>query len=119
MIKKIIQSNSGSTMVEVLVGFTILVMVLVECMVHLVGVSGEMVRKSRDMQQCQAVMTQEMYKKDAPFEQITGADITLTLDNEQTDESNQASHVTIGLDAGVYRFYSAAADLTVFRIIKK
>ena len=33
-------NNAGSTMVEVIVGFVILVMVLAECMVHLLGVSG-------------------------------------------------------------------------------
>lgn len=37
-------------MVEVIVGFVILVMVLAECMVHLLGVSGELVKKSKDMQ---------------------------------------------------------------------
>ena len=36
-------------MVEVIVGFVILVMVLAECMVHLLGVSGELVKKSKDM----------------------------------------------------------------------
>lgn len=39
-------------MVEVIVGFVILVMVLAECMVHLLGVSGELVKKSKDMQRC-------------------------------------------------------------------
>ena len=37
-------NNAGSTMVEVIVGFVILVMVLAECMVHLLGVSGELVK---------------------------------------------------------------------------
>ncbi len=115
---KNIRSNKGSTMVEVLAGFTILVFVLVECMVHLVGVSGEMVKKSRDMQQCQTILNEEMYKKTAAFEEISGADITLTLDTEQTDTSNLAQSVTVGLQAGVYRFYSDAADLAVFRIVK-
>ena len=44
-------NNAGSTMVEVIVGFVILVMVLAECMVHLLGVSGELVKKSKDMQE--------------------------------------------------------------------
>lgn len=40
-------NNAGSTMVEVIVGFVILVMVLAECMVHLLGVSGELVKKTQ------------------------------------------------------------------------
>ena len=39
-------------MVEVIVGFVILVMVLAECMVHLLGVSGELVKKSKDTCAC-------------------------------------------------------------------
>ena len=42
-------NNKGSTMVEVLVGFTILVLVVVECMVHIVGMSNEMVKNSKDL----------------------------------------------------------------------
>ena len=42
-------------MVEVIVGFVILVMVLMECMVHLLGVSGKLVAKSKDMQEDQRI----------------------------------------------------------------
>ena len=80
-VKKI--NNQGSTMVEVLVGFTILVFVLVECMVHIVGVSSEMVEKSVDMQNDRMTVNREMYQKDANYIDIDGAKAVILLDEEK------------------------------------
>ena len=70
-------NNAGSTMVEVIVGFVILVMVLAECMVHLLGVSGELVKKSKDMQEEQRILNEEMYRTDTVFETLADTGITL------------------------------------------
>ena len=69
-------NNAGSTMVEVIVGFVILVMVLAECMVHLLGVSGELVKKSKDMQEEQRILNEEMYRTDTVFETLADTGIT-------------------------------------------
>ena len=78
-------NNAGSTMVEVIVGFVILVMVLAECMVHLLGVSGELVKKSKDMQEEQRILNEEMYRTDTVFESLADTGITLTVDTNKTD----------------------------------
>ena len=77
-------NNAGSTMVEVIVGFVILVMVLAECMVHLLGVSGELVKKSKDMQEEQRILNEEMYRTDTVFETLADTGITLTVDTSCT-----------------------------------
>lgn len=112
-------NNAGSTMVEVIVGFVILVMVLAECMVHLLGVSGELVKKSKDMQENQRILNEEMYKKDADFEKLTGTGITLTVDTTKTDTQNTAQATSFAIEAELDRYYSDRADLTVFRVIHK
>ena len=83
-------NNAGSTMVEVIVGFVILVMVLAECMVHLLGVSGELVKKSKDMQEEQRILNEEMYRTDTVFETLADTGITLTVDTNKTDSQNMA-----------------------------
>ena len=82
-------NNAGSTMVEVIVGFVILVMVLAECMVHLLGVSGELVKKSKDMQEEQRILNEEMYRTDTVFETLADTGITLTVDTNKTDSQNE------------------------------
>lgn len=106
-------------MVEVIVGFVILVMVLAECMVHLLGVSGELVKKSKDMQEEQRVLNEEMYQKDAGFEKLAETGITLTVDTTKTDTRNTAKDTSFLIEAELHRYYSDRADLTVFRVIHK
>ena len=89
-------------MVEVIVGFVILVMVLAECMVHLLGVSGELVKKSKDMQEEQRILNEEMYRTDTVFETLADTGIT-----------------SFAIEAKLHRYYSDRADLTVFRVIHK
>ncbi len=112
-------NNAGSTMVEVIVGFVILVMVLAECMVHLLGVSGELVKKSKDMQEEQRVLNEEMYQKDAGFEKLAETGITLTVDTTKTDTRNTVKDTSFLIEAELHRYYSDRADLTVFRVIHK
>ena len=112
-------NNAGSTMVEVIVGFVILVMVLAECMVILLGVSGELVKKSKDMQEEQRVLNEEMYQKDAGFEKLAETGITLTVDTTKTDTRNTAKDTSFLIEAELHRYYSDRADLTVFRVIHK
>ena len=124
MIKKIIKNlkmnNQGSTMVEVLVGFTILVIVLVECMVHIVGVSSEMVEKSVDMQNDRTTINRQMYQKNADYTTIEDAKLVLTLDEEKTNVSaNQANPVQIVLSADLKKFYSDDSGLSIFKVFFK
>ena len=106
-------NNAGSTMVEVIVGFVILVMVLAECMVHLLGVSGELVKKSKD------ILNEEMYRTDTVFETLADTGITLTVDTNKTDSQNMAQATSFAIEAKLHRYYSDRADLTVFRVIHK
>ncbi|MBQ9608260.1 MAG: hypothetical protein IJV15_02310 [Lachnospiraceae bacterium] len=111
-------NNRGSTMVEVLVGFTILVMVLVECMVHIVGVSSDMVEKSVDMQNAQTILTREMYQKDIAYEDISNVTFTLSINKDKTNvNANRAKEVSIPLNADLKKYHSEKADLSVFKIL--
>ena len=107
-------------MVEVLVGFTILVIVLVECMVHIVGVSSEMVEKSVDMQNDRTTINRQMYQTEAAYTDIEGAKMVLLLDTEKTNvNANQAKEVQIVLSADLKRFYSEEAGLSIFKVFFK
>ena len=108
-------NNAGSTMVEVIVGFVILVMVLV----HLLGVSGELVKKSKDMQEEQRILNEEMYRTDTVFETLADTGITLTVDTNKTDSQNMPQATSFAIEAKLHRYYSDRADLTVFRVIHK
>lgn len=90
-------NNQGSTMVEVLVGFTILVMVIVECMVHIVGVSANMVEKSTDMQRNISKLNEEMYKTNADYQKLDGVTMTLKLDQTKTAAENAADEISMEL----------------------
>ena len=90
-------NNQGSTMVEVLVGFTILVMVIVECMVHIVGVSANMVEKSADMQRNISKLNEEMYKTNADYQKLDGVTMTLKLDQTKTAAENAADEISMEL----------------------
>ncbi len=119
-INKLKSNNQGSTMVEVLVGFTILVIVLVECMVHIVGVSSEMIEKSVDMQSDRTTINRQMYQTDAAYTDIEGAKMVLLLDTEKTNvNANQAKEVQIVLSADLKRFYSEEAGLSIFKVFFK
>ena len=112
-------NNAGSTMVEVILYCVILVMVLAECMVHLLGVSGELVKKSKDMQEEQRILNEEMYRTDTVFETLADTGITLTVDTNKTDSQNKPQATSLAIVAKLHRNNSDRADLTVFRVIHK
>ena len=97
-------NNAGSTMVEVIVGFVILVMVLAECMVHLLGVSGELVKKSKDMQEEQRILNEEMYRTDTVFETLADTGITLTVDTNKTDSQHMPQATSFAIEAKQQRY---------------
>ena len=86
-------NNKGSTMVEVLVGFTILVLVVVECMVHIVGMSNEMVKNSKDLVNDIHTLNEQMYTKDVlstnntdfteGYTKLDGVTITLNVKEDK------------------------------------
>lgn len=116
-LKQLQMNNAGSTMVEVLVGFTILVIILVECMVHIVGVSSNMIEKSKDMDNDIRTLNASMYEANADYEEIQGVTFTLVLDNDKTNVANKAMDVELGLDhAIVSRFDCISADLSVYKV---
>lgn len=116
-LKQLQMNNAGSTMVEVLVGFTILVIILVECMVHIVGVSSNMIEKSKDMDNDIRTLNASMYEANADYEEIQGVTFTLVLDNDKTNVANKAMNVELGLDhAIVSRFDCISADLSVYKV---
>lgn len=116
-LKQLQMNNAGSTMVEVLVGFTILVIILVECMVHIVGVSSNMIEKSKDMDNDIRTLNASMYEANADYEEIHGVTFTLVLDNDKTNVANKAMNVELGLDhAIVSRFDCISADLSVYKV---
>ena len=83
------------------------------------GVSGKLVAKSKDMQEDQRILNEEMYQKNANFKNVDGVTITLTLDRTKTQSENTAYEVTIPLNADLTRYQSERADLAVFRLIQK
>jgi len=117
LFKKLKMNNSGSTMVEVLVGFTILVIILVECMVHIVGVSSKMIEQSKDVDTDLRTINEQMYRKDADYQELTGVSFGLVLDDEKTAASNTATAVTLLLPhAELYKLESEEADMTVYKM---
>lgn len=94
--------NQGSTMVEVLVGFTILVLVIVECMVHIVGMSNEMVKKSKDLDNEIHILNEQMYTKkvlatdntnqEEGFTKLDGVSIKLCV-KEDADRNIKATNL--------------------------
>lgn len=116
-LKQLQMNNAGSTMVEVLVGFTILVIILVECMVHIVGVSSNMIEKSKDMDNDIRTLNASMFEANADYEEIQGVTFTLVLDSDKTNVANKAMDVELGLDhAIVSRFDCTSADLSVYKV---
>lgn len=112
------KNNEGSTMVEVLVGFVILVIVISACLENMIKFSANLVMESQDIQKLSESFKESIYKRDS-FTKVDGADnikITLTYSEESKDnllenEKNlklDVNKVTLAKhiegDYGVYRF---------------
>lgn len=89
-------NNNGSTMVEVLVSFTVL-MIITAGLMGIIKVSSNLVMESKDLLKAQDEFTQEYYKTDygeLEKKDITGSDVIL----EQTDKQGNKTGVSIVLD---------------------
>jgi uncharacterized protein involved in tellurium resistance len=60
---KKIKNNDGSTMVEVLVSFTVL-MILMAGLTGIIKVSSDLIMQAKDMQDNQSAFVEEFYKED-------------------------------------------------------
>ena len=116
-------NNKGSTMVEVLVGFTILVLVVVECMVHIVGMSNEMVKNSKDLVNDIHTLNEQMYTKDVlstnntdfteGYTKLDG--VTITLNVKEDKNRNIKSSSLIMKNAVIDCYECVEADLKQLR----
>jgi hypothetical protein len=114
------RKNTGSTMVEVLVGFTLL-MILMVGMTRLVNISSEMVFKTRDMMNKQSALTEEFYKSDhGNLSRSTVLYDGLIL--EETDSSGKnikADGVSVTLpDERIEKLTDDESGLSVYQIYK-
>ena len=116
-------NNKGSTMVEVLVGFTILVLVVVECMVHIVGMSNEMVKNSKDLVNDIHTLNEQMYTKDVLSTNNTDftegytklAGVTITLNVKEDKNRNIKASSLIMKNAVIDCYECVEADLKQLR----
>ncbi|MDD6135949.1 MAG: hypothetical protein PUB54_02095 [Lachnospiraceae bacterium] len=116
-------NNKGSTMVEVLVGFTILVLVVVECMVHIVGMSNEMVKNSKDLVNDIHTLNEQMYTKDVlstnntdfteGYTKLDG--VTITLNVKEDKNRNIKASSLIMKNAVIDCYECVEADLKQLR----
>ena len=116
-------NNKGSTMVEVLVGFTILVLVVVECMVHIVGMSNEMVKNSKDLINDIHTLNEQMYTKDVlstnntdfteGYTKLDG--VTITLNVKEDKNRNIKASSLIMKNAVIDCYECVEADLKQLR----
>ena len=116
-------NNKGSTMVEVLVGFTILVLVVVECMVHIVGMSNEMVKNSKDLVNDIHTLNEQMYTKNVlstnntdfteGYTKLDG--VTITLNVKEDKNRNIKASSLIMKNAVIDCYECVEADLKQLR----
>ena len=116
-------NNKGSTMVEVLVGFTILVLVVVECMVHIVGMSNEMVKNSKDLVNDIHTLNEQMSTKDVlstnntdfteGYTKLDG--VTITLNVKEDKNRNIKASSLIMKNAVIDCYECVEADLKQLR----
>jgi Na+-transporting NADH:ubiquinone oxidoreductase subunit NqrF len=110
-------NNTGSTMVEVLVGFTLL-MIMMAGLTRLIKLSSEMVFNTKDMMNDQLSFEEELYKED--YGTLTRS--TLSSDGivlKETDSSGngKAGGINIALtDAGVEKLSDDESELSLYRI---
>ena len=116
-------NNKVSTMVEVLFGFTILVLVVVECMVHIVGMSNEMVKNSKDLVNDIHTLNEQMYTKDVlstnntdfteGYTKLDG--VTITLNVKEDKNRNIKASSLIMKNAVIDCYECVEADLKQLR----
>jgi hypothetical protein len=112
------RKNSGSSMVEVLVGFTIL-MILMAGLTAIIHVSSEMLFSTHDMLQTQSSYLQQFYKNEHGALSKTStdaADITL-IETDSEGESKKSGGTEFELDhARLEKVSDSESGLTVYQI---
>lgn len=109
-LKKLQQDNRGMTMVEVLAGFTVLVLAMVS-LNHIISFSEKMMMKSMDVMAAQQKMKKEVYKTvpdPSVGKEVTGVRFYLT----ETGENGVQLELT---DAKVFSYEVEDMGGLVFR----
>lgn len=91
------KDNKGSTMIEVIVGFTLL-MIILSSLTHIIDVSSELFFKSKDMIVKENSFEKNKQKKDAQYNEASDLELSLCIDEEKTDASNLAADINIKLN---------------------
>lgn len=86
-IASIRKNDKGSTMAEVLVGF-LLLMILIESLVGLIGLSRDMLMKSKDMLDAQTNLQSEFYK--TGHGNLNVSDVPGSFEMYQTDKEGNS-----------------------------
>jgi hypothetical protein len=110
-------NNAGSTMVEVLVGFTIL-MILMAGITGLINVSSNMLFNTHDMLEAQRNFMQEYYKTNyGGLTKDTIASGTVELTAADSSGEKKADGVSISLNHAVMQKISDADNgLTIYQV---
>lgn len=106
-------------MMEVLVGFTLL-MILLTSLTHIIKVSTELLFKSKDIIELQNEFNENRYKIGASYQEISGMELSFSIDEEQTALDNSATPVEIRLDdVYVESFYDDGTDIKIFKVMHR
>jgi hypothetical protein len=113
------RKNTGSTMVEVLVGFTLL-MILMVGLTRLIKISSEMVFKTRDMINDQKSLVEEFYKENhGSLTKTVVSDDTLAL--QETDSNGQIISDGVNISLGSTKIEKISDDesgLSIYQIYR-
>lgn len=112
-------NNAGSTMVEVLVGFTLL-MILMVGLTRLIKISSEMVFNTKDMINAQDSFAEEYYKGDhGTLTKSTVSSDSLILKETDSSGNDKADGVTITLlNAKIEKFSDDESELSLYQIYR-
>jgi hypothetical protein len=104
-------------MVEVLVGFTLLMIMMVG-LTRLIKLSSEMVFNTKDMMNAKLYFEEELYKEDyGALTRSTLSSDGLVLKEADSSGNGKADGVTITLpDAGVEKLSDDESELSLYRI---
>jgi Tfp pilus assembly protein PilE len=111
------RKNRGSTLVEVMVGFAIL-MILAAGVTRLIHLSSEMLADSKDMLQGQNSFTQQLYKNN--HGSLTTSEIkpftVILQETDSTGENKKSGGASITLDhAKTEKISDEESEMTVYQ----
>lgn len=114
------RKNVGSTMVEVLVGFALL-MILMAGLSHLINMSSEMVFNTKDTMNEQKSFLEEFYKDNhgsLSESEITSDGLRL-IETDSSGNSDKTDGVTVALEnTGIRKISDDESGLSVYQIYK-